>query len=286
MAASTTASCRWTYDDFEAYGIHRHAIAPAIREAVALGFLEVTEPGRAGNAEYRAPNLFRLTYRHAKGLPGSGTHEWRKVGSDLADAERIARMARQRASSKTKSQWRKTSNPSGGNRHRKPPIDSAETATTGHGAQTVTTIDISDGYRPCQSSPDRATNQIPSSSPSGPLDRETLDTLPFAIVEAEDIQIMDGIRYHNGVMVDTAYSDLDVVAADRSAWLLGEEVVALAQRCPGVASVADLFRDACATWLQDVAPEDRRLRFISWLQARSRDGAFEVRNTSNHGRPR
>jgi hypothetical protein len=28
-----------TYDDFERYGIHRHAIAPAIREAIALDFL-------------------------------------------------------------------------------------------------------------------------------------------------------------------------------------------------------------------------------------------------------
>ena len=47
-----------TYDDFHRYGIYRHAIGPAIREAVALGFLKVTEPGRAGNAEWRKPNLF------------------------------------------------------------------------------------------------------------------------------------------------------------------------------------------------------------------------------------
>jgi hypothetical protein len=30
-----------TYTDFEEYGIERHAIAPAIREAVALGFLRI-----------------------------------------------------------------------------------------------------------------------------------------------------------------------------------------------------------------------------------------------------
>jgi hypothetical protein len=52
-----------TYDDFERYGIHRHAIGPAIRELVALGFVEITEVGRAGNAEWRKPNVFRLTYR-------------------------------------------------------------------------------------------------------------------------------------------------------------------------------------------------------------------------------
>ena len=65
-----------TYDDFERYGIHRHAIGPAIREVVALGFVEITEAGRAGNAEWRKPNLFRLTYRHTKYEP---TNEWEKI---------------------------------------------------------------------------------------------------------------------------------------------------------------------------------------------------------------
>jgi hypothetical protein len=35
-----------TFDDFVAYGLHRHAIGPAIREAVALGFVEINH-GRA-----------------------------------------------------------------------------------------------------------------------------------------------------------------------------------------------------------------------------------------------
>src|SRR6478752_5794871 len=58
-----------TYDDFECYGIHRHAIAPAIRETVALGFAEITERGRAGNAEFRSPHKFRLTYFHVGRAP-------------------------------------------------------------------------------------------------------------------------------------------------------------------------------------------------------------------------
>jgi hypothetical protein len=266
-----------TYDDFEAYGIHRHSIAPAIREAVALGFLEVTEAGRAGNAEYRAPNLFRLTYRPAKGLPGDGTHEWRKVGTDLADAELIARMARQQVATKNISQWRKMPKSSGGNRHRKPPIHSADSTTTGHSARTTTTLDISGGSRVCLSSPDRATPQSSPSFPSGPLDRETLDTLPLSLASVDQIEIVDGIRYVDGVMVDTAWSDFDEIAGDRSAWLLGEEVVTLAEQCPGVASVGHLFREACATWLQDVAPEDRRRRFLKWLEARTRDGGFKAK---------
>lgn len=71
-----------TYDNFVAYGIDRHAIAPAIREAVALGFLEVTERGRPGAGEFRSPNLFRITYQpiHNRNKPViEATDEWRKV---------------------------------------------------------------------------------------------------------------------------------------------------------------------------------------------------------------
>lgn len=61
-----------TYEDFESYGIDRGSIAPAIREAVALGFLEITEKGRAGNAEWRKPNYFRLTLtRRPRGACGA-----------------------------------------------------------------------------------------------------------------------------------------------------------------------------------------------------------------------
>ena len=68
------------FDDFQSYGIDRHSIAPAIRECVALGFLEITEIGRAGNAEYRRPNKFRLTYIHAPaGLTPQTRHsQWGK----------------------------------------------------------------------------------------------------------------------------------------------------------------------------------------------------------------
>jgi hypothetical protein len=90
-----------TFENFENYGIDRHAIAPAIREAVALGFLEITEHGRAGNAEWRRPNYFRLTYKPAKGLPGYGTNEWRRFET-IDDAHAAARAARE-TPSKTKS---------------------------------------------------------------------------------------------------------------------------------------------------------------------------------------
>jgi hypothetical protein len=82
-----------TYSDFESYGIDRHAIRPAIQEAMALGFIEITECGTAGNREFRSPNKFRLTYRPAKGIPGDGSHEWR-LFSSIEDAMNTARLAR------------------------------------------------------------------------------------------------------------------------------------------------------------------------------------------------
>jgi hypothetical protein len=127
-----------TYDDFHRYGIHRHAIRPAIREVVALGFAEITEAGRAGNAEFRKPNLFRLTYLNTQVGP---TDEWQKITEN--EAEAIARAARSCTASKTQNQCRKTPNFDDGNRHRKARIHSAETITTGHTPETDTTFYIS-----------------------------------------------------------------------------------------------------------------------------------------------
>ena len=79
-----------TYDDLMRYGIDRDSIAPALRELQALGFIEWA-PGRAGNAEFRVPGGFRLTYRHKD--YDQPTHEWRRV-VDVSDAKRIASEAR------------------------------------------------------------------------------------------------------------------------------------------------------------------------------------------------
>lgn len=82
-----------TFDDFSRFGIDRHAIAPAIRECEALGFIEITVKGRAGNAEFRSPNKFRLTYRHTTYL--DPTNEWQKVDT-MEQAQRVAESARRR----------------------------------------------------------------------------------------------------------------------------------------------------------------------------------------------
>ena len=131
-----------TYDQFQEYGIDRQAIRPAIREAIALGFLEITKEGRAGNAEWRQPNRFRLTYRPSKGERAYGTNEWRRMQS-LEEAAAIAKAARNEKPKKTKAQCGKTSRFRVENPHRKQPDHSGETNTTTHGGETHTTLDIS-----------------------------------------------------------------------------------------------------------------------------------------------
>jgi hypothetical protein len=131
-----------TYDDFECYGVHRHSIAAAIRETVALGFAEITERGRAGNAEFRSPHKFRLTYFRMGRAPP--TNEWQRIKT-VEEAQVLAKAARLEARQKTKVQWRKTPNLSGGNRHRKRQFQGAETTTTRVSADTTTTFYILGG---------------------------------------------------------------------------------------------------------------------------------------------
>jgi hypothetical protein len=67
-----------SYQNFKDYGMDRDAITFGIRECVALGFIEVTKKGRAGNAEFRSPNLFRITYRETDDGAWP-TNEWRWI---------------------------------------------------------------------------------------------------------------------------------------------------------------------------------------------------------------
>jgi len=94
-----------TYAQLEVYGLHKDAIAPAIRECVALGFVEVTQRGRASStAEYRHPSKYRLTYRPTE--HGVASDEWRRIKSG-EEAETRARTARQSPPKKTKRHPRK-----------------------------------------------------------------------------------------------------------------------------------------------------------------------------------
>ena len=100
-----------TTDDFMAYGMNRGSVAPAIREAEALGFIRITERGRGGNAEHHTPNLFFLTFAHGRDNRAQPpSHDWRKIET-IEDAEQIALAARtakdQRAVEHGKQSWTK-----------------------------------------------------------------------------------------------------------------------------------------------------------------------------------
>ncbi len=83
-----------TKQDFLAYGISHDQIAPAIREAEALGFIRVTERGRGGNSEYRKPNRFFLTFAHARDSRAvPPPHAWRRFET-IKEAKLAARIAR------------------------------------------------------------------------------------------------------------------------------------------------------------------------------------------------
>jgi hypothetical protein len=83
-----------TKEHFIEYGISNDAVAPAIREAEALGFIKVTERGRGGNAEHRKPNLFFLTFAYGRDSRAEPpTHDWRKFKT-IEDAAATALAAR------------------------------------------------------------------------------------------------------------------------------------------------------------------------------------------------
>jgi hypothetical protein len=72
-----------TYKDFEAAGVPYKAIATAIRQCVALGFVEITHQGTPSNSEFRNPSRYRLTYLYGRkvmvdGVPTSlRTDDWK-----------------------------------------------------------------------------------------------------------------------------------------------------------------------------------------------------------------
>jgi hypothetical protein len=83
-----------TTDQFIEYGMHRSSVAPAIREAEALGFIRITERGRGGNAEHGTPNRFFLTFAHARGSKQNPpTHDWRRIKTpeEAVETGRLAR---------------------------------------------------------------------------------------------------------------------------------------------------------------------------------------------------
>ena len=102
-----------TKADFVAYGVAPRLIAPAIREAEALGFIRITQRGRGGNADHRKENQFFPTYLPGRDRTLEPPHDWRRIKT-LEEAEQIARAARANknpnAVANGKSAWRKNRN--------------------------------------------------------------------------------------------------------------------------------------------------------------------------------
>jgi hypothetical protein len=109
-----------TRRQFEEWGVHRDSVGPAIRETVALGFVEVIN-GHAGVGGHGEANRYRLTYVNDKhGIPP--TDEWRRVAT-INEAQTVAKEARAEKNSarrKSLAQEAELSPDNGETRPRKP----------------------------------------------------------------------------------------------------------------------------------------------------------------------
>jgi hypothetical protein len=115
------------YRDLERCGLHVNAIAPALRELQALGFIQIAQ-GSAGNAAHRRPNLYRLTYL-ADAEGSDPTHDWRAIET-LEQAEAIAFATRSRQHNNPKAR-KNAQIPALGNRGRgRPRTARAKTAVS------------------------------------------------------------------------------------------------------------------------------------------------------------
>lgn len=125
-----------TYADFQRFGIDGHAIGPGLRELEALGFIEITERGRAGNADHRRPNMIRLTYRFKGDTPP--TNEWRRI-TTIKEAKQIAAKVRPNTSGKRKRRkdfrWGKNPKPMGETPSEKPEISMGDSNTEGQNSR-------------------------------------------------------------------------------------------------------------------------------------------------------
>jgi hypothetical protein len=103
-----------TFRNFNEYGVHWDGIAPAIREAAALGFIRITQEGIASNKEFRIPNMFALTHLPTDENP-KATEDWKRIKT-IEEAETIAAEARKAPARFAKFQRKKKAGLRSGNR--------------------------------------------------------------------------------------------------------------------------------------------------------------------------
>lgn len=126
------------------------AVSPAIRELVALGFVEITEKGCAGNENQRRAARYRLTYVNNVGR-SQPTHDWKEIktmeaATGLAATARAAKDPRAAAAGRRGKnkipvpETRTGTGPGNQDRNTKSPV--LETRTTSLVPETRTTIYI------------------------------------------------------------------------------------------------------------------------------------------------
>lgn len=81
-----------TYVDFVGYGARENSIPAALHNLEALGFIEITERGRGGNADFGKPHRFRLTYLPA--CDAAPTDEWRRLETIAAARTALIRKSK------------------------------------------------------------------------------------------------------------------------------------------------------------------------------------------------
>jgi hypothetical protein len=88
-----------TYQDFALSNVDKGSISAALAECIALGFLQITKKGRAGNGDSRTCNLYRLTYLPTSSPKEGPTDEWKHI----KDPKAIAAAVRKKFERKRKS---------------------------------------------------------------------------------------------------------------------------------------------------------------------------------------
>jgi len=170
-----------TFDDFERYGVNRHAIGPALAELEALGFIVVTEKGKkALAADYRRPNKFLLTSRptHKGADP---LHNWKRFKT-MEEAQAKSEEARNLSGEKKKEPVRKTHWKPVRKTHQKGQIASAENAPLSRAETAPLSISregtphLGEGERP---GPSRATDADPDAlAPADALPSQNPSDIP------------------------------------------------------------------------------------------------------------
>jgi hypothetical protein len=78
-AGSENGKLPCTYSDFVKAGVRRASVALALRQCVALGFVEITKRGGRSLSNVRRPSLYRLTYVFGRSAAGMPTDDWKRI---------------------------------------------------------------------------------------------------------------------------------------------------------------------------------------------------------------